>query len=104
MTRNYQIEFSPEVETHLQNLTKREQNIVLDTIIDQLSYQAEEETRNRKRMRSNPLACWELRVANLRIYYDVENDLNQELRIVAIRAVGIKQRNKIFIGGKEIEL
>jgi hypothetical protein len=85
-------------------LTKREQNIVLDAIINQLSYQANVETRNRKRMRSNPLACWELRVGNLRIYYDVEEDQDKQLSIVAIRAVGIKQRNKVVIGGQEIEL
>lgn len=30
--------------------------------------------------------------------------IKQQLGIVAIRAVGIKQRNKIFIGGQEIEL
>lgn len=57
MTEKYQIEFSPDVEIHLQSLTKREQNIVLDAIVDQLSYQATVETRNRKQMRSNPLAC-----------------------------------------------
>lgn len=55
-------------------------------------------------MRSNPLACWELRVGNLRIYYDVEENQDKQLSIVAIRAVGIKQRNKVVIGGQEIEL
>jgi hypothetical protein len=59
------------------------------------------ETRNRKPMRPNPLAGWELRRGNLRAYYDVEEGT---ARAVSIRAVGVKLRNVVHIGGEEIQL
>jgi len=52
-------------------------------------------------MRPNPLAPWELRVGTLRVYYDVEEEPE---RRVLIRAVGVKARNQVRIGGKELEL
>jgi len=52
-------------------------------------------------MRPNPIAPWELRIGALRVYYDVEDTPEPK---VLIRAVGIKERNQVFIGGEEIEL
>lgn len=52
-------------------------------------------------MRPNPLAPWELRIGDLRVYYDVEEGPEPK---VLIRAVGIKERNRVRIGGKEFEL
>jgi hypothetical protein len=52
-------------------------------------------------MRLNPLAPWELRIGSLRIYYDVEEEPEQK---VLVRAVGIKERNRVRIGGKELKL
>lgn len=68
----YTIEYSPESEEHLRVLTARQQVIVLDTVEKQLSYQPTVETRNRKPIRPNPVAPWELRIGDLRVYYDVE--------------------------------
>jgi len=51
-------------------------------------------------MRPNPLASWELRIGNLRVYYDV----TEEPQTVAVVAVGIKRGNLLFIGGEEREL
>jgi len=48
-------------------------------------------------MRPNPVAPWELRLGNLRVYYDIEKDE----KLVCIRAVGIKDRNIVRIG-KEV--
>ena len=53
-------------------LTARQQVTVLDTVERQLARQPNTETRNRKPMRPNPLAPWELRIGNLRVYYDVD--------------------------------
>lgn len=53
-------------------------------------------------MRPNPLAQWELRAGNLRIYYDVVVELDSE-PTVFILAVGIKERNRISIGGRVVE-
>lgn len=52
-------------------------------------------------MRPNPIAPWELRIGTLRVYYDVEE--TPELRVY-IRAIGIKRRNRIYIGGEEVQL
>ncbi len=82
-------------------LTARQQTIVLDTVEEQLAHQPTLETRNRKPMRPNPLAPWELRVGNLRVYYDVQE---KPEAAVYIRAVGIKERNRVRIGGEVIEL
>lgn len=91
----------PGAEEHLRALTVREQAIVLDTADKQLRHQPTRETRNRKPMRPNPVAPWELRVSNLRVYYDVEE---QPEPVVYIRAVGVKERNRVRIGKEVIEL
>jgi len=44
---------------------------------------------------------WELRIGNLRVYYDIED---KPERVVYIRAVGIKGRNSVRIGKEVIKL
>ena len=41
-----------------------------------------------------------LRIAELRVYDEVD----EERRVVEIQAVGIKDRDRVFIGGEEIDL
>lgn len=66
----------------------------------QLAHQPTVERRNRKRLRPNPLAPWELRIGNLRVYFSVEEEPE---RVVKIRAIGVKkQGNRLFIGGEEV--
>lgn len=98
---SYRIEYSPDAVDHLRTLTARQQKIVLDAVDAQLAHQPTIETRNRKPMRPNPLAPWELRIGNLRVYYDVEE---QPESVVFIRALGVKQRNRVRIGREVIEL
>jgi len=88
-------------EEHLRALTARQQAIVLDTVDKQLTHQPTRETTNRKPMRPNPVVHWELRVGNLRVYYDVEE---QPEPVVYIRAVGVKERNRVRIGKEVIKL
>lgn len=97
----YRIEYSPDVVEHLRALTVRQQRIILDAVELQLSNQPTVETRNRKPMRLNALAPWELRVGILRVYYDVEDEPEP---VVLIRAVGIKDRNRVRIGKEIIDL
>ncbi len=52
-------------------------------------------------MRPNPVAPWELRIGNLRVYYDVEEEPEP---IVYIRAIGVKLRNLVRIAKEVIEL
>ena len=48
----------------------------------------------------NPLADWELRIRQHRVFYDVDEHAAR-VRIVAI---GYKEHNKLFIGEEEFEL
>ncbi len=75
--------------------------IVLDTVDEQLMYQPTVETKNRKPMRPNPLAPWELRIGDLRVYYDVEDEPEP---VVYINAVGVKERNQVRIAGEVYDL
>lgn len=97
----YRVEYSPDTEEHFRTLTARQQSIVLDTVERQLKYQPTVETRNRKPMRPNPLAPWELRIGDLRVYYDVEDEPD---KVVYIRAIGIKGRDSVKIGKEVIRL
>ena len=97
----YRIQYSPETDEHLRCLTARQRSMVFDGVDEQLRHQPAVETRNRKPMRPNPLAPWELRIAEIRVYYDVEEKPEE---LVTVLAVGIKDRNRVIIGGEELEL
>ena len=66
----YWIEYSPDAEDHLRRLKAYRQSIVLDKVEEPLRYQPTVETKHRKLMRPNPLAPWELRIGDLRVYCD----------------------------------
>lgn len=97
----YRIAYSPDSESHLRALAARDRVIVLDAVVEQLAHEPTVETRNRKPMRPNPLAPWELRVGDLRVYYDVSEEPEP---VVHIRAVGIKEHNELRIGGESYKL
>ena len=97
----YRIEYSPEAEDHLTYLTKGQQTRVLDAVDRQLAHEPTIETRNRKGMRPNPIAPWELRIGDLRVYYDVEEKPRKSVKVLA---VGQKDRSTVRIAGEIIEL
>ena len=76
------------------------QKIVLDTVDRQLLNEPTAETRNRKPMRPNPVAPWELRIGNLRVY-EVEEEPAPK---VIVLAAGVKEREKVRIGPDIVEL
>jgi mRNA-degrading endonuclease RelE of RelBE toxin-antitoxin system len=75
--------------------------LILDAVEAQLSHEPLIETRNRKPLRPNPIAPWELRVGDLRVFYEVSAE---EPGVVNILAVGQKDGNILRIAGKEIKL
>ena len=97
----YRIQFSREAEEHLEELTVRKQRIVVDEIDKQLRFEPAVPTRNRKRMRKNPIAPWELRIDDIRVYYEVKEDPES---VVSILAIGIKIRDLVYIGGEIVDL
>ena len=93
----YDIEFDPDALEDLASLRKFEQKQVLDGVEGQLLHDPDVETRNRKRLRPNEIAEWELRVGQLRVFYNIHTvDL-----MVRIEAVGIKIGNLLFIRGEK---
>jgi hypothetical protein len=52
-------------------------------------------------MRANPLATWELRIENLRVYYLVEGESEPT---VFIHAIGVKGQDRVYIAGEEAQL
>jgi mRNA-degrading endonuclease RelE of RelBE toxin-antitoxin system len=97
---SYRIALSRNSLSHFQDFTAREQRIIRTAMTEQLSYEPTVSTRNRKQMRPNSLAVWELRIGDFRVYYDVD----EAEAIVDIRAIGIKAGNQVRIGGEIIEL
>ena len=102
----YEIKFADAAITHLAAMTARERSTVIDAIEQQLSYEPLGETRNRKLLKPNPIASWELRVGALRVFYDVASidpKAGGSL-LVRVLAVGKKERNELRIGGEVVEL
>jgi len=98
--RPYQIEYSPHSKGHLAALDARQRATILDKVDMQLAHEPTVVSRNRKPLQPNPLARFELRVGDLRVYDEVD----EKKRVVEIRAVGIKDRSRVFIGEEEVDL
>lgn len=96
----YSVEFSDDAERHLEQFTARERKIILSAIRKQLIHQPNIPTKNRKLLRENPLARWELRVQHFRVFYNVLEDI----ALVSVMAVAQKKSNKFVIEGEEISL
>jgi len=96
----YEIEYTPEAFEDLGSFRKFEQGHILDEVDAQLQYEPNVETRNRKQLRPNAVAEWELRIGNFRVFYDVF----QAAKVVRVEAVGYKRRSQLFIHGQEYDL
>ncbi|TAF52961.1 MAG: type II toxin-antitoxin system RelE/ParE family toxin [Oscillatoriales cyanobacterium] len=88
----YEITYTRNALKDLQYLRKFEQKLILDEIDNNLKHQPTQPTRNRKPMRPNPYAEWELRIGNFRVLYNVEDDV----KIVEIQNIGQKRGNQFF--------
>jgi mRNA-degrading endonuclease RelE of RelBE toxin-antitoxin system len=73
----------------------------VDAVEDSLAFEPAKESRNRKRMDENSLETgFELRAGALRVYYDVD----EGGKVVSVLAIGVKDRDRVLIGGEEIKL
>jgi len=97
----YRIRLAKSTEKHFAQLTARQRAIVLSAVKVQLQYEPVRETRNRKPLRPNPLAPWELRVGALRVFYEVDA---REPDLVNVLAIGIKRGNRLLVAGKELRI
>jgi len=96
----YEIEYTPEAIEDLKLFRRYEQQSIFDQIGEQLLYEPTIETRNRKKLRPNNVAEYELRVGKFRVFYDVD----EPAKIVKVEAIGYKEGSRLLIHGKEYEL
>ena len=101
----FEIIFDDAVRAHFAAIERKDHSLILDAIEQQLAYEPNQKTRNRKALRIPNLlgATWELRCGlnnRYRIFYDVDI----EDRLVIVLAAGRKLGNKLMIGDEEFEL
>ena len=96
----FKIDFTLEAIEDIRWFRKTDRKRVIEEIEKQLKHHPTQETRNRKKLRPNEIAEWELRVDKFRVFYDVDEDEE----FVKIEAVGFKKGNKLFIHGEEYKL
>ena len=101
----YQIIYDVEVRNHLAAIDRKYHLLIRRTIEKQLSHQPGVETGNRKPLQrpSSLGADWELRFGpnnRFRVLYRI-GDTSHEIYVLA---VGIKDGNRLLIGGEEFEL
>jgi mRNA-degrading endonuclease RelE of RelBE toxin-antitoxin system len=97
----FSIIYSPEAVDHLAALPKTAQALVLDRVEQQLAHEPGMPTRKRKVLRANPIAPWELRLGDIRVFYAIEEQ--PEPRVI-VAAVGVKRHNNLWIGEQRIDL
>jgi mRNA-degrading endonuclease RelE of RelBE toxin-antitoxin system len=96
----YTIELTEAARMDLQWFRKNEQNIIVDAIRQRLQHEPTQMTRNRKRLRPNSTATWELRIGQYRVLYDVDS----AVYIVAIQRIGEKRGNQFFFRDQQEDI
>ncbi len=101
----YEIMFAPEVVGHLDAIERKCHGLIREKIDEMLTWTPEDKIRNRKPLDPPAQfgATWELRFGpdnRFRVFYETD----PAERKVRILAVGVKVRNRLYIGGKEMTL
>jgi mRNA-degrading endonuclease RelE of RelBE toxin-antitoxin system len=103
--QSFELVYAPEVKEHLRVIERKYHGLIRQEIEQQLQFEPDVETRNRKPLK-RPVtfeAEWEIRFGpnnRFRVFYEI----NQEQEEVHILAIGVKKRNRLYIGGEEVEL
>lgn len=95
----FEVEFTPGAEEDLDYYAQYVQRIIVKAILVHLQFDANVPTKRRKQLRPNPLAPWELRVSEYRVFYEIQEDMK-----VKVVAIGHKEHNDLFIRGKKAEI
>jgi hypothetical protein len=104
-SKSFRFVYDTEFPSQIRAIERKYHSLIRATIEQQLTHEPEIETRNRKALTrvTNFGARWELRFGDdneFRVYYSVYPDKAE----VHILAVGIKIRERLYIGGKEVKL
>ena len=100
----FTLSFAPQAIEHLDWTESKHHGLVRRAIKEQLTHTPTKETRNRKPLdQPAPFgASWELRCGpdhRLRVFYEVD----LAAHVVQVLAVGVKDRNRLLIGGEEYD-
>ncbi len=101
--RRFSLVYTREFVDDLQAIDLRRHSLVRRTIEEQPAFEPDRVTRNRKPLlRSTSFgADWELRFGpghRFRVFYRIE----PATREVEVLAIGVKEGNRLFIGGEEV--
>ena len=107
MTRRepYTLIYARGVAKHLESIDPKYDSLIRNKIEEQLRFEPGVETKNRKPLRQPaPFAAqWEIRFGpdnRFRVLYDID----EEARVVQIMAIGEKEKERLLIGGEEVQL
>ena len=101
----YELIYDREVWNHVSKIDRKYHSLIRREIKRQLAYLPDLEARNRKPLLRPSIfgPAWELRFGpenRFRVFYRTD----REVRRVYILAVGVKIKERLYIGGKEFEL
>jgi mRNA-degrading endonuclease RelE of RelBE toxin-antitoxin system len=107
MTRQqaYTIIYARGVKRHREAIAGKHHRLIRESIEEQLQFEPNVETRNRKPLRQPaPFGAeWEIRFGpdnRFRVLYDID----EEHRRVEVLAIGEKEGNRLFVAGEEVDL
>jgi mRNA-degrading endonuclease RelE of RelBE toxin-antitoxin system len=103
--QRFNLSYDEATKEQLQAIPAKYHSLIRTVIEEQLLFEPENETRNRKPLQQPaPFeATWELRFGpdnRFRVLYGVDH----ERREVQIQAIGVKKGNRLFVAGEEVEL
>ncbi len=96
----YYIQLKPSAEDDLNYYSRYARNIIVKAIFAYLQTEATIPSRKKKRLRPNPIAPWELKIGEYRVFYEVE----EENQIINILAIGHKEHNDLYVQGRRVDL
>lgn len=104
-TDRFELCFAPEVVEHLVVIERKYHSLIQKTLDEQLVYEPDHQTHNRKPVEQPApfAATWELRFGpgnRIRVFYEID----RVEHVVWILAVGVKERERLLIGGEEFKL
>jgi len=102
MPPRYELIYAEETFQHIVVIERRYHSLIRQTIEQQLQYEPNVRTRNRKPLvkSSHFGEAWELRLGSdnrFRVFYRIEEDVS----CVRVLAIAEKRGSKLYIGGKE---
>jgi mRNA-degrading endonuclease RelE of RelBE toxin-antitoxin system len=98
----YRVVYAPEVIAHVAAIPRKHHGLIRSAIGEQLTHGPDRPTKNRKPIQDLPGpfgSTWELRIGpdnRFRVFYEI---VAQEVWVLA---VGVKERDRLSVAGKEV--